>query len=289
MKTTRNGSFSDRLSFSGTALALVVCAALALLGCGSNAPGDVEAMSEQAKEVAAESPAGTQPSATGPESAVPPEPSPAPAPAPVAPAPTKKAPAPKATPATAPAPQPAPEPIVETLTVPAGTVLSVVFDSEISSETSLAGDPFSVRVVAPVSIDGRTAIAEGDTISGEVLEAVSTKKIGGTARLDLEFNELRTASGAAYPVSAVFLAEGKKQTKKDAATIGGAAAGGALLGRIIGHQKDKDTEGTAIGAVVGAAVGTAIAATNETDPVTFVPGTVVDIRLDESVIIKRPR
>ena len=175
------------------------------------------------------------------------------------------------------------------MTVPEGTILSVVFDGELSSETSMVEDPFTVRVVSPVDVEGTAAIAEGDTISGRVVQAISTKKIGGAARLDLEFNELRLSSGTSVPFSAVFLAEGKKQTKKDAATIGGATVGGAILGRVIGHQKDEDAKGTTIGAAVGAAVGTAIAARNETDPVVLATGTIVEIRLDAPVVIERSR
>jgi hypothetical protein len=168
----------------------------------------------------------------------------------------------------------------ETRIVPAGTMLAVEFLDGVSSETSTAGDRFRARVVDDVSVDGRVAIAAGDEVVGSVLEAVPSKKIGGKATLRLAFESLETSTGDSIPVSATFVEEGRKQAGKDAATIGGATAGGALLGRIIGHQKDEDARGTTIGAVVGAAVGTAIAATNEGDPVSIASGTVVGIRLD---------
>jgi hypothetical protein len=174
-----------------------------------------------------------------------------------------------------------PEP--RTVTVPSGTVLTVEFLDSVSSETSVTGDAFAARLVDPVTLDGRVVVRAGDEVLGTVVEAVPTKKIGGKASLNLQFTALRLASGHEVPLAARFMMEGKKQTGKDAATIGGATAGGAVLGRIIGHQGDHGEDGTSIGAVVGAAVGTAIAATNERDPVQIPSGTVVGIRIESPV------
>jgi len=90
-------------------------------------------------------------------------------------------------------------------------------------------------------------------------------------------------SGDNTSFRAVLAAAGKKQTSKDAATIGGATAGGALLGRLL--DKKHGTKGTLIGAVVGAAVGTAIASQNEGDPVTLDPGAVIGLTLEEPVYV----
>lgn len=170
-------------------------------------------------------------------------------------------------------------------TVPAGTALTVEFMDSVSSETAQVGDTFAVRVLDPVQIDGVEAVESGDLVIGTVVSAVPTKKIGGKASLELSFDTLRRSSGDDVAVAAYLVEEGKKQTKKDAATIGGITAGGAILGRIIGHQDGKRDDGTKVGAVVGAAVGTAIAATNETDPVEIPSGTVVILRLDAPLTV----
>lgn len=172
----------------------------------------------------------------------------------------------------------------EDLTVPAGTVITVEFVDGLSSETSLAGDRFTARLVDSVWVEDREAVRPGDVIVGTVVEAVPTKKIGGKASLNLSFDALRR-SGEDIALSASFVQEGAKQTGKDAATIGGSTAGGALLGRIIGHKQGDEADGTAIGAIVGAAVGTAIAATNEGDPVELPSGVVLDIQLERALIV----
>jgi hypothetical protein len=132
-----------------------------------------------------------------------------------------------------------------------------------------------------VLVDGRVAIAEGSIVSGRVVKVLPSKRFGGRAQMDLEFTSLRLPSGVERPLSASFHSQGKSQTTKDAATIGGAAAGGAILGRVIG----KDTEGTVVGALVGGAIGTGIAARNRGQQVTLPEGMTVEIQLDSSLRI----
>lgn len=165
------------------------------------------------------------------------------------------------------------------VTVPSGTVLAVRFDRELSSASAQAGDEFTAQVAESVRLDGRLVVPAGSEVRGRVVEAVGSKKIGGTARLNLEFDSLATPSGDEAPLRASFVAKGKSQTGKDAATIGGATAGGALIGRMIGHNNDHEADGTSIGAVVGAAVGTAIAASNRGQEVVIPSGTILDIQL----------
>jgi len=162
------------------------------------------------------------------------------------------------------------------MTVPSGTVLAVEFRQTLSSAKSRSGDRFTARVVEPVLVDGRVAIATGSIVSGRVVKVLPSKKFGGRAQLNLEFMSLEFASGGQSPISASFHGKGKSQTKKDAATIGGAAAGGALVGRMIG----KDTEATVLGALVGGAIGTGIAANNRGQEVTLPEGIAIEIQLD---------
>jgi hypothetical protein len=168
------------------------------------------------------------------------------------------------------------------LTVPTMTGFEVEVLDALSSETSQLGDRFRARIVRDILVADRVAVPVGSEVSGAVTEVQSSKKIGGQARLTLDFDRLQLPSGETSPLHATLTEAGKKQTKKDAATIGGATAGGALLGRVLGHDKDK---ATIIGAVVGAAVGTTIAAKNPGDPVFIDPGTVVALSMEEPVTI----
>jgi hypothetical protein len=173
----------------------------------------------------------------------------------------------------------------EKVTVPSGTVLTIVFDDTVSSATSRAGDSFSARVAHPVAVDGRVAIEDGSIVYGRVVDAQPSKRIGGRARLNLDFTSLRTPAGEEVPIAAAFHGLAKSQTKKDAATIGGATAGGAVIGRILGHKDGKEADGTGIGAAVGAAVGTGIAASNRGQEVVLAGGATLELRLDAPVTV----
>jgi hypothetical protein len=169
------------------------------------------------------------------------------------------------------------------VTVPASTELEVEFLAGISSEEALVGDAVETLVVNDVMQDGRVAIPAGSIVAGQVTEVQPAKKIGGRARLVLDFDTLRLASGDEIGIRSSIEYVGKKQTGKDAATIGGSAAGGAILGRVLGGD-DKD-KGTVLGAVVGAAIGTAVAAKNKTDPVSIDPGQITELLLYEPVVL----
>lgn len=264
-------------------------AVVALAGCGQPPP-------PAAADVAP--PAPVEPVRTSPP---PPEPT-VPAAEPQAPAPTrveppapraKATPSPKsetvaeyqAPPPPAPPPPPAaPREVVKTL--PVGTPVDLIFLDGLSSELSHTGDPFRARVAQDIRLDGIVVVPAGSIAHGQVGEVTPMKKIGGTARLVLDYSRLELPDGSSLSIAAATTQEGKSQTKKDAATIGGAAAGGAVLGKLIG----KGSKEALIGAVVGAGVGTAVAAKNKGEQVEIPVGTQLAVELTQAVeiTIRRP-
>lgn len=170
------------------------------------------------------------------------------------------------------------------VTLPASTALELEFAQSLSSEESAVGDPVRARVTQDVVENGVVAVPAGSEVTGQVTEARAVKKIGGQAKLAVMFDMLHLPTGEQTPITSSIEFLGKKQTGKDAATIGGSAAGGAVLGRVLGGN-DKD-KATAIGAVVGAAVGTAVAANNKTDPVLVETGQTTQALLVEPVHMK---
>jgi beta-barrel assembly-enhancing protease len=161
--------------------------------------------------------------------------------------------------------------------VPAGTVLMVGFRETLSSASSRAGDRFMAEVVEPVRVSGRVAIPQGSIVSGRVVSARPAAKLGSRrAQLNLEFTSLRIGSGRDSPISASFHEQGASQTRRDATTIGAAAAAGAVIGHVIGE----DRKDTVLGALVGGAIGTGIAARNRGEEVTLPEGIAVEIHLD---------
>src|SRR5262252_1447708 len=142
------------------------------------------------------------------------------------------------------APPPAP------LVVPAGSEIVVTVDQKLSSKTSQAGQSFMATVAQPVTVDGRTVIPKGSSVSGKVLRAKEKGKIKGEGELSITLTSV-TVRGKNYPLATGSLdSTVKGKGKRTAATTGGGAAGGALIGGLAGGGK-----GAGIGALVGAAGG----------------------------------
>ena len=204
---------------------------------------------------------------------------------PAGPAPAPPQPAPPVVESPAPAtpePQPAPTRELVEVTVPAGTLLDVEFLDGVSSETSQVGETFLTRVAADVTADGLVAIPAGARVIGVVTEAVPLKRIGGRARLGLELDRLVLPDGSELPIAAALAEAGRSETGKDAATIGGAAAAGAILGRATAGRSDRK-KNTIIGTILGGAAGAVIASRTEGEEITIPEGTFITLALDQPV------
>jgi hypothetical protein len=225
-----------------------------------------------------------------------PAPTPAPAAKPAPPEPAAETrtaemePPPEAEQVSAPAPAPRSEPAPVrqvTVSLPVGTSLDVELLDTLSSTASQAGDTFRTRVSANVyDADGRLAIPQGAEVLGVITEAVPLKRVGGQATLAIRFTDLVQPDGTTNAISASLLEKGKSETGRDAATIGGAAAGGAILGRILDRGDKK--RGTVLGAILGAAAGTAIASKTEGEEVVMPQGSVVRLWLDQPLRLNVP-
>jgi len=248
---------------------LATVTALMLFACGGEKPAD--------RAAASASPA---PAAAPVETVAPPTEAPAAqtAPPPAAP-PVSKPAARKPAPKQEPPPPPKPEPVVKTIA--AGTDVDVELVDGVSSKTSQVGNAVRVRLTKPVVVDGLTVVPVGAVVSGTVTEAVPLRKIGGAASLGLRFDTLELPGGAKTAIATGLHEKGKSEDGKDAGTIAGATAGGALLGRLL--SKDDKTKGTLIGAAVGAAAGTGVAAATKGKEVELPAGTPLVLRLEQPV------
>jgi hypothetical protein len=258
-------------------LGLTAAAVLASTGCGGgaqHAPPPVPAETQQPAT-------GAQPPGTPPEAA--PAQVPAETQAPLTPTPSAPKPKPKPKPAAeAEAPREEPMPVqTVVVTLPAGTSVDLTMVDSIGSKTSKVGDVFHARVERDVVHEGSVVIPAGSTVTGVVTEAVPLGKIGGTAKLSIEFTGTVTPSGDTLSVHGVFAQKGKSESGKDAATIGGGAAAGAILGRAL--SKDNKAKGTVLGALVGAAAGGAVASKTKGEEIEIPAGTAFTLQTDQPV------
>jgi hypothetical protein len=147
-------------------------------------------------------------------------------------------------------PPPVEKPKPQPLVVPAGTVLTVRTSQALSSKSSQTGQAFLATLAQPVSVNGRSALTAGSTVSGTVVTAKAKGKVKGEGQLDLSLTSISVGGHTYHIQTGVLSSTVKGKGKRTAATTGGGAAGGALIGGIAGGGT-----GAAIGAGVGAAAG----------------------------------
>ena len=169
------------------------------------------------------------------------------------------------------------------VTVPSGTTVMLRWSETLSSRANSVGDAFRTTVDQDVRIGDDVAIPAGSVVIGRVTDAHQPQKVGGRARLSLEFTSLELPSDESEPIDAVFAASGKSQNLKDAGIIAGSTVGGAILGEAV-HEG----EGGVIGGILGGVGGAIAASRNKAKPVEIPAGTVMAIELVRPVTLEVP-
>jgi len=179
------------------------------------------------------------------------QPAPAESPAPSKAAPPNAA-ASKSASRQAPAPKSPAAPATEVVEIPAGTTFTVTMIDAVGTDTSKVGDSFMVSIAEPVVVNGKTVLAKGMKVRGQVATLDEPGRIKGRAAISLVLTQFIKDNKTYAVTTQPFTAEAESGTKKDAVKVGGGAAVGALIGAIAGGKK-----GAAIGAAAGGGAGTA--------------------------------
>jgi hypothetical protein len=169
-------------------------------------------------------------------------------------------------------------------TVPSGTVLVASLDSSIGSDTSRVEDPVEATLSQAAVVDGVEVLPVGSVLKGVVTLADKSGKVSGRASLAVQFQSITPAgSRESYALSAGLHHTAASTKKSDAKKIGIPAAGGAIVGALIGGGK-----GAAIGAGIGGGAGTAVVLSTSGPEVRYPQGTQVSLRIDRDVDVRMP-
>jgi hypothetical protein len=176
-----------------------------------------------------------------------------------------------------------PGPAYREITIPAGTVLPLVLRSSVGSDISAIEDTVRAETRAPVVVKGTNAIPAGSAVIGSVTSARRSGRVKGRASVAFRFHTVE-ARDQRYSISTGTVARRAPGTKKrDAATIGIPAAGGAIIGGIAGGKK-----GAAIGGAIGGGGGSAAVLSTRGKEVRIGSGAPVTVRLTRAVTVRVP-
>ena len=172
--------------------------------------------------------------------------------------------------------------VPETLTIPAGKVITIRLADAVGSKISQPGQSFGGSLAKTVEVDGEVAIPEGAKVEGEVVDAKPLGRFAGGALLQLRLNSIRV-NGDSMPVQTATVTQTLKGKGKRTAVLAGGGAGlGALIGGLAGGGK-----GAAIGAVAGGGAGTAGTAFTGNKEIVLPAESAVAFTLKESLKIRK--
>jgi hypothetical protein len=166
------------------------------------------------------------------------------------------------------------------VTIPAGTVVTVRMIDSIDSSRNHPGEEFHASLDSPVVVGDRVVFPKGSEATIRLVNAGQAGTVRGSSSLQLQLVSV-TANGKVYPVeSADYELHGGSKGKRTAEATGAGAIVGGLIGAIAGGRK-----GAAIGAGAGAGTGAAASAITKGQVVRVPSETKLDFRLRSAVSV----
>jgi hypothetical protein len=145
--------------------------------------------------------------------------------------------------------------------VPAGTALMVRLDTTLATFSNRPGDPFRGSITQPIVVNGQTVVPVGATVEGRVTKVSEPRRISGRPTIGILPEAVILPNGERYYLDATLTDtnipgtnvssegqfKGEGHDRRDTIETGGGAAGGMLVGGLIGGAP-----GVLIGGAVGA-------------------------------------
>jgi hypothetical protein len=172
------------------------------------------------------------------------------------------------------------------ITLPTGTVLPLVLDTPVASDTSRVEQAVRAHLSRPVTASDITVLPTGSVVNGIVTSVVRSGKVKGRAHLAVRFDSVtRRGESERYRMATAVVSRTAEGTKKnDTLKVVAPAAGGAIIGSIVGGGK-----GAAIGTAAGAGAGGAVVMSTRGKEVRLGKGALVSVRLTEPLVVRVPR
>jgi hypothetical protein len=166
------------------------------------------------------------------------------------------------------------------VTIPAGTRISVRTIDAIDSSDSLVGDRFQASLEEPLTLEGNVVVAKDALVYGRLTQSNESGTFAGRSKLRLELTGI-VVNGKMVPV---VTGDYEVTGKSRGASTAKRTFGGAALGAIVGAVADGG-QGAAIGAGVGAGAGAGSEIITGGDQVKVPSETLLDFTLQQDVSI----
>jgi hypothetical protein len=166
------------------------------------------------------------------------------------------------------------------VTLPAGTQLSVRTTTTLSTNSQASGQTFTAHLEQPLLHEGREIAPKGAEVDGQIVDSDKGGRVKDRASLAVQLTGLDSHSGQVEISTNTITREARATKKKDAVKIGIGSGVGAAIGAIAGGGR-----GAAIGAAAGAGAGTGVVLATHGDPAVIPSETVLHFALRAPVTI----
>ncbi len=176
-------------------------------------------------------------------------------------------------------------PVPPSLNLPAGTLIRIRINNELSSDHNQPGDRFTASLEQPLIANGWVVARPGQLLTGRVVSAKKAGRVSGTSELGVEVAEITFVDGQILPVHTTLLqSSGGTSHGRDAAAIVGTTGLGAIIGGAA-----EGGGGAAVGAGIGAAAGIVGVLVTRGRPTVLYPESVLTFRLEAPLQISTER
>ena len=175
------------------------------------------------------------------------------------------------------------------LYVDAGSKISAMLNSSISSDSISNNDNISAQLTEDWIVNGIVIAREGSLLTGAITDANKASYAMKNGKIGFSFNRLLTLDGREIPLSTnvVYVVSDSSQTKNIALRVGGTILAGVALAAVVGLLGGGDI-GSALwkGAAVGGALGAVSVAATKGEEIFLQEGSVLDVVLSEPMTIQ---
>lgn len=168
------------------------------------------------------------------------------------------------------------------ITIPAGTILHVTLDTTVGSDISRVEQPVKGALRSAVVVRGVEVLPAGTSVLGHVTAAQRPGRVKGRGYVAMRFTNVDTPGAGTTKIATATVGHTAPATKeKDALKIIAPAAGGAVLGRVVGGKG-----GARKGAVIGGAAGTGYVLSTRGKEARMERGAPLAVRLTAPVTVR---
>ncbi len=182
-------------------------------------------------------------------------------------------------------PAPTYEEVPRTMTLGAGTVITVRTSQLLTSDQNRPGDGFTAELQQPMVVHGWVVARRGQTVLGRVAVAQKAGRVKGVSQLGVELTQLVLVDGQQLPIRTQLMqASGGTTNGRDAVAVGTTTGLGAAIGAAA-----HGGEGAGIGAAIGAGAGLAGVLLTRGRPTVIPPETILTFELEFPVSFSTER